>query len=714
MTVAIIASLLLISFIAFVSAECPNACSSHGKCGAYDMCICYRNWMSNDCSERTCQFGLAHVDTPLGDLDASGDALSGPDVTVVLNDAVYPYGTTEQYPASKDSNGQVFTNSAHYYRECSNKGTCDRSAGTCSCYDGYSGSACQRASCPTTSGLLCSGHGTCETIKTIASWDNGNIYNLWDESATMGCVCDGGFAGADCSEKLCKVGTDPLYYDDFANVRYSNYTYQIYTKTSATITGNYSLVFYDAYDEDWQTEPIAITADCAAVITALEGLPNGVIPSNSVRCYKDASGSYADNEIIATSEISSLFFIKTRFTISFPKNVGKLQQPDINIHLDGSRPTLYTDEASSTLGWHVYPNGFVGENDDLVPDICEGVLVTLTAASNYNILAPENTQQLKALKKCLGDSDSDSTNNVDVYNWDFGTVTNPHLIKLIETTQDNSLLTTDQLRDDSLLDYPVTRLCDSMNTYLQRMYKTTGDGSGWCANMNPPGFYAVVYYSSSIFKVFTRSQADYSATTKFHLFTSKGYLQLVNSNTQVFTDTVSMTINQKIDHFHSKTLHLVNSTSTYSNFLGQIDCETAAIGSYGSTDCLNKGDQVLLLNTAATTAQFAANPKYPNIYTVQKIFRDEKTWNNDIGGNADNEVARHKIVLDYGVNTRYSYTNLASTNTAASIYKFHPASTYNYVGACSNRGLCDSSTGLCTCFSGYTGDNCGTQNALAV
>jgi hypothetical protein len=39
-------------FLSKVAAECPNACSANGKCGAYDMCICYRNWMANDCSER--------------------------------------------------------------------------------------------------------------------------------------------------------------------------------------------------------------------------------------------------------------------------------------------------------------------------------------------------------------------------------------------------------------------------------------------------------------------------------------------------------------------------------------------------------------------------------------------------------------------------------------------------------------------------------------
>jgi len=148
---ALFYSLVVAFLMAMVAAECPSACSGHGTCGAYDACTCFRNWMSNDCSERICPFGLAHVDTPLGDLDASSGRLTGPTVNVVTNSAMYPQGTSEQFPAMQDSAGNVLSNTAHYYRECSNKGICDRVKGDCACFPGYEGSACQRAACPTSS-----------------------------------------------------------------------------------------------------------------------------------------------------------------------------------------------------------------------------------------------------------------------------------------------------------------------------------------------------------------------------------------------------------------------------------------------------------------------------------------------------------------------------------------------------------------------------------
>jgi hypothetical protein len=37
---------------------------------------------------------------------------------------------------------------------------------------------------------------------------------------------------------------------------------------------------------------------------------------------------------------------------------------------------------------------------------------------------------------------------------------------------------------------------------------------------------------------------------------------------------------------------------------------------------------------------------------------------------------------------------------------------YQYVSECSNRGVCDTESGLCSCFSGYTHNNCDTQTPV--
>ena len=44
------------SLVSLVNAECPNACSGHGVCGAKDMCTCDRNWQGSDCSLRKFPF----------------------------------------------------------------------------------------------------------------------------------------------------------------------------------------------------------------------------------------------------------------------------------------------------------------------------------------------------------------------------------------------------------------------------------------------------------------------------------------------------------------------------------------------------------------------------------------------------------------------------------------------------------------------------------
>lgn len=152
-------------------AICPNDCSGHGKCGANDMCTCHTRpdrvtpaWTGGDCSLRTCPKGNAWFDIPSSD------------------------------------------NTAHAAVECSARGKCDRDTGICGCYDGYSGIACERRACPSD----CNGRGMCKTQKDLAN-DAGKTYTaVWDAVKSLGCKCDPGFRGPDCSQIECPSGPDVL------------------------------------------------------------------------------------------------------------------------------------------------------------------------------------------------------------------------------------------------------------------------------------------------------------------------------------------------------------------------------------------------------------------------------------------------------------------------------------------------------------------------
>ena len=686
------------------------------------------------CFVGICQFGRAHVDTPLGDLDASGGPLTGGAHTTESYDAafvdnylvargsdMYPYGAYEKYPRMEDTDNVLTPDSAHDYRECSNKGLCDRSTGTCECFPGYDGSACQRASCPSSSNGVCSGHGTCKTIQELASEDFGNVYRLWDEDVTMGCDCDAGYSGPDCSSRVCKYGADPLYYDDFQNTRFANFTLTFYMETNADMAyGNYSLIFTDRSGEDWQTDPIDIDAPCSVMQDRLESLPNNVIPTGSVLCSKtrvpmhkvaadgntgqDASGHFghetgndvngyvlAENGQIFDSEM----LIISSYILAFPGNPGEIAPLKVNKYLDGNRPTLFTTETTatgtSTLGWHIYPNGYTGEDTDYVNDECEGVLVTLSEDGDgtngvQSYLNTGGTEQDKLLKKCLGDSNGIAGDNVDVEDWDWGSWTNPHLIKLVDATQDayveylradgssykmlihgkiasSAWDGVDYWVDNANADYPISTLCNNGAAYLNHKHDidlpmstdtagsrfadatASADGLlgtwGFCKALNPPGFFAVIYYddcvdvsgksitaatgltssantcsASNPWRVITNVNAHYGdsnlgAKTKFHVFTTKGTLQQVSQFAGIHTVRDSMTSTQRLASYHSNVVYSQNMSSANQvqndyGGMGEMDCETnldlaslmgpGASGQQGLLDCLRKDDKVMFLN----------------------------------------------------------------------------------------------------------------------
>ena len=749
------------------------------------MCICNRNWQSNDCSERICLFGLAHVDTPKvifktiqprikfaliircqltpleilsiflfkGDLDMSG-TLTGPASLVVDNSPVYPYGTSESFPEMQDSYLNVLSNTAHYYMECSNKGSCLRATGECACYQGYEGVACQRASCPGTP--TCSGHGVCKSIRQLAYADNYNFYELWDKDSTMGCACDGGYYGPDCSLRRCKFGVDPLYLDDSATVKYSVYDFATLT-TGATLrdftnsdptsnnTGSWAIRFYDNVGEDWVTSAIPTGASCEQVVMALESLPNKVIPYDSIQCSEvveiDASeiygfnhnyenttsipyehlykkvynmaiweaqtgsdvGEYSRRDTVSTAYLSSFTASSAAslavtlsgyiYRLKFYGNPGAFQQPEIELHLDGARPSL-SSAGSNKIITKVWTDGEQGEDKDYFADHCDGVQVTIgiNTTNSAHYLTSFTTTSKALLKTCLGSSDFNLLNNVDTYNWDYGSKMYPHLIKLVRT----------------------------VTTYM--------DG----------GYYAALYFDPTVdydnlqttvlgtFRLLNPfTPPDGLLTDRYEVYTTKGTFALTSN------------LSEAVFGFASRSIYTTNTSFEVNPFGnpydGDISCDisTENPNKFNYINhCLNTTDLFTMLSWDKPTN----NPPHINLYTAKRMHtlpfsqsvKDRFAANPSLSLYPNSAV--YSAAVQNSASTRYLshvITSDLSTNWGVSIvqhpmfhvYKFFPAveSTYSYVAECSNRGLCDSAgLGVCACFAGYTSDACSEQSSLSL
>lgn len=803
----ILLALCVSTFFNSVISECANACNGHGRCTSYDMCICNRNWQSADCSERTCAFGLAHVDTSKGDLNQDG-VIEGPDSLIIENSYTYPYGTTEGFPQMEDSDLQVLTDSAHYYMECSNKGTCDRSSGECKCYDGYDGISCQRASCPGYP-TSCSGHGVCKTIKQLAFSDNENVYSLWDKDKTMGCECDSGYYGPDCSLRQCKVGVDPLYLDDVATIKYSTFDFATLTvnipfpgTTGAYSSGNlfhdntplkgvghWAIRFFDSFGEDWVTEPLPADASCGQVLDALYALPNDVIPPSSLMCSKiyitngkmqtvlgSMNGGFYDSlsttkhpyrivEKLAFWEAyeganygelnpynSALAFTGSNTTstvdqknvktiggdiyrIHFYGNPGALKVPEIVVMLDGKRPSLVSDYGKVVT--KVWTDGQQGEDNDYFADHCDGVTALIAQhdweSTPYqpmtfhgrlvSYLTGMTTAEKNLLKKCLANADFDTTNNNDVYNWDRGTKYYPHLIKLVRT----------------------------VTTYT--------DG----------GYYAALWYDTTQTWDMTGTEGtfrllnpfktpDNFKTDRYDIYTTTGTLALTSQKSEAtfgFGSQYIYMTNTTYDTDGYNTTEAASQRATGAGlnaFDGDLSCEIGnnngyrlATGAKYIYHCLNKTDIITLLSWETPYL----NPPNINLYTINRLYTQQYTnsvvskFGTAAFGGTSNVRSQHKkftahihptdnyemhymthmITVDTPTNWAVTvdpvtpwHGSSSSANAPFLVYKFFPASasTYNYVAECSNRGLCDTDSGVCKCFPGYTSDDCSEQAALSV
>jgi hypothetical protein len=216
-----------------------------------------------------------------------------------------------------------------------------------------------------------------------------------------------------------------------------------------------------------------------------------------------------------------------------------------------------------------------GESTDYVSDRCIGILASLDGTNDKFhrlFFSTDSVAQVKLFKTCLGDSDGVSSDNVEVYNWDYGTqlsadgsFLNPHLIKLIDATQDQdesgaSLLIPGFYEDPSMRPFPKTRLCNDPTVAS-------------CSNKDPAGFFAVLFFDGYDFQIFNRAGADYAKETLFHVYTTTGHLQLVNAQSVGVTLNSQLTTTASVARsYYSKEFYVTEKTdhTAGSDFVGQV------------------------------------------------------------------------------------------------------------------------------------------------
>ena len=195
----------------------------------------------------------------------------------------------------------------HSYAECSNKGQCDRSTGTCSCFEGYEGAACERSSCPS----QCSGHGVCRYIEQVGTYNA----TMWDAGKIQGCMCDGGWTGVDCSERICPEGDDPLTVPTTTGGDTWTISFVFNTDSAAVYpvgTFEYHLDVTDRYGTTMSTRPISIFGTDAKLGEAIldTGLVSSLV-SDPVSTW--GSGNMSYSAVFQLSDPTRLQHIRVRW-----------------------------------------------------------------------------------------------------------------------------------------------------------------------------------------------------------------------------------------------------------------------------------------------------------------------------------------------------------------------------------------------------------------
>jgi len=650
-----------------VAARCPNDCSGKGSCGNHDLCVCYPGYQALDCSERVCLFGRSW-----------GDIADGND-------------------------------QAHDYSECSSNGLCDRKTGECTCNDGFTGDACRYAACPND----CNGHGTCEFISELAvdgSIQYGSVtdrkYDLWDAQKSRACKCDAYWGGVDCSSRMCPKGNDPLTTmtkdtiggntAEVQEVQTVDIRPQLINDDLgyySAIAGDFTLSYTDAYNQEWTTRPIRVStqisntqtdattflADLVIANTAAVATPAGDVDQSSSTItdlarrlnlfepYDTIQVTHAGaTEVTTITSIDCTFTFVSGTTPNAARACTMTVMPQI---------TAYSAAATNVIQLVSTDTGEIGVKrmlQELPNQVVPSITVDETLGKN------SNSFQITF---------SDSANSGD-----------QHMLKCKVASCDTDGC---QPRKKSIKGfYRVGAL--ALASASSASLIGAGDGED-----TPAAQAAFTNLKPGVAQFQRYDTVTEDRTIVIGSLTST-VLTLVDSADSTNTDFIKNDLADDdkltVSQIHDFTDDSLGEITGGEKTIAAKELSGRSVNAETNTDCV-----VAVAATGLRTLTATAFTKASVGDMVAISFATTTTSNGYYKVSAKTDTV---LTLE---------GNIGAVTTQACVVKLLAASPCTVTetqrgtsenAECSSRGNCDGQTGLCTCFSGYVGEDCSTQTVL--
>jgi len=223
-------------------------------------------------------------------------------------------------------------------------------------------------------------------------------YRLWDADKHQTCVCDPGYTGNDCSQRVCPMGDDPLTTDNSmcGNLPCTNEVQGFtITGTVANDAKNYRIRFRHFTGEEFLTRTFALNTDttsatkmaanAAAIESALESLPSNVTGQVTVSSAGDGTATPNVRLLVTFTVLSGN--VPELVVERAPINPGGslVAQPAQPVHVFSSLPTI--TGGTTTVSATLFPQAADGFRK---AQFSSSAAVTITASTDAAILTAIN------------------------------------------------------------------------------------------------------------------------------------------------------------------------------------------------------------------------------------------------------------------------------------------------------------------------------------